>query len=1071
MKHYYNFFTYRKKIKSLQNSLILFVLFLIASFQFFSAQLYQVAGTCASLGTTTYALNSSTNASATNRIAVIYPASQLTGIANQQLTALYLKKYTSTDLGGTPNLKIYLKETSNLDFGAGAIDWAATTAGATLLYDSNPATATAGAAGYKSLQFSSTFMYSGTSNLMLLMEYVNTGNNTSVTWQYEYSTGCVDTGNDNTTKYINTTNGTLGSSLSSSNYRRPVIGFDYTVTCPATSVPTVSNIATNGATATWVAGGSESSWDYAVLPSSAGLPTTWTNTTATTVNLSLNPQTEYIFYVRANCGGTNGESVWKASLPFYTLCVPVATMFENFDSYATGSIVPVCWDRIITTNGSQTISSATPASGTRNIYQYSTTSQNPTAVVLPEFSNVSAGTHWLRFKARISSATGTLNVGYVTDPTNASTFTLIQALTIANTAYDSTSEYTVIIPSTVPANARLAIMNTPDGKSYYWDDVYWEAVPSCLPPVSLTSTALSSDSGSITWQASPSSPTNGYEYYYSTSNTDPTAATTPSGATVAGVNTATISNLMPNTIYYVWVRSVCSSSDRSIWRAVPSFKTLCAPVATMFENFDSYSTGSIVPDCWDRIITATGSQSISSTTPASGTRNIYQYSTTAQNPTAVVLPEFSNVSAGTHWLRFKARVSSATGTLNVGYVTDPTNASTFTLIQALTIANTAYDSTSEYTVIIPSTVPANARLAIMNTPDGKSYYWDDIYWEAVPSCFAPSSVAVSGITQNDALVSWAAPATAPANGYEIYYSSSSTPPTSSTVPSLTGITGLSANIGPLQASTNYYVWVRSVCSSSDKSNWSAEVSFTTLCGAITGAYFEDFEGYPGVSNGSTGGVLPNCWTNLGTANGGHISNSTTISGNNTLYLWTSGARIAFVALPAMSTLQSGDYRLKFDAKASVTAGGILEIGYLDTANAFVILTTFSVSAVNTTFPFSFDIPVLPAGVTQLAIKNPGTPANSLSIDNVSYELKTLSTSETVVKNTIKVYPNPFTDIVNIDKPELVNSIQIIDLSGKLVRNNMKAESVLRLNDLSQGMYILILEMKDGSRQSIKIIKK
>ncbi|WP_143883191.1 fibronectin type III domain-containing protein [Chryseobacterium binzhouense] len=816
MKHYYNFFTYRKKIKSIHSSFILFVFFLIASVQFFSAQLYQVAGTCASLGTTTYALNSSTNASATNRIAVIYPASQLTGIANQQLTALYLKKYTSTDLGGTPNLKIYLKETSNLDFGTGAIDWSSTITGATLLYDSNPASATAGAAGYKPLQFSNSFMYSGTSNLMLLMEYVNTGNSTSVTWQYEYSTGCVDTGNDNTTKYINTTNGTLGASLSSSNYRRPVIGFDYTVTCPATSVPTISNITTNSATGTWVAGGSESNWDYAVLPSSAGLPTTWTNTTATTVNLSLNPQTEYIFYVRANCGGTNGESVWKASLPFYTLCVPVATMFENFDSYATGSIVPVCWDRIITTNGSQTISS---------------------------------------------------------------------------------------------------------------------------------------------------------------------------------------------------------------------------------------------------------------TTPASGTRNIYQYSTTAQNPTAVVLPEFSNVNAGTHWLRFKARVSSATGTLNVGYVTDPTNASTFTLIQALTIANTAYDSTSEYTVIIPSTIPANARLAIMNTPDGKSYYWDDVYWEAVPSCFAPSSVTVSGITQNDALVSWVAPATAPANGYEIYYSSSSTPPTSSTVPSLTGITSLSANIAPLQPSTNYYVWVRSVCSSSDKSNWSAEVSFATLCGAITGAYFEDFEGYPGVTNGNTGGVLPNCWTNLGTANGGHISNSTTISGNNTLYLWTSGARIAFVALPVMSTLQSGDYRLKFDAKASVTAGGILEIGYLDTANAFVTLTTFSVSAVNTTFPFSFDIPVLPAGVTQLAIKNPGTPANSLSIDNVSYELKTLSTSETVVKNTVKIYPNPFTDIINIDKPELVNSIKIIDLSGKLVRNNLKAESVLRLNDLSQGMYILILEMKDGSRQSIKVIKK
>lgn len=758
-------------------------------------------------------------ANATNRLTSIYPASQLSGIAAQTLTSIYFHTGAGHASGmlGTPNLKVYLKEVSNLDWGSGALDWATASTGATLVFDGNPAPLIGTGGGWKQIPLTTNFTYSGAQNLAVFLEYKNPTASNAITWSYEYTSPCVSGSTTGTeTKYSNNTTGNLPASLASTNSRRPYIGFDYNVTCPAPTIPAVTNITTNSATATWVAGGSETNWDYAVLPSNAGLPTTWTNTNTPTATLSLNPQTEYIVYVRANCGGSNGESVWKAS---------------------------------------------------------------------------------------------------------------------------------------------------------------------------------------------------------------------------------------------------------------SAFKTLCAPIASMFENFDSYSTGSIVPDCWNRIITTNGSQTITSTTPASGTRNIYQNSSTTQNPTVVVLPEFSNVNAGTHWLRFKARVSSATGTLNVGYVTDPTNASTFTLIQALTITNTAYDSTSEYTVIIPSTVPANARLAIRNTPDAKSYYWDDVYWEATPSCFAPSSLAVSGITQNNALLSWAAPATAPANGYEVYFSSSSTPPTSSTLPSLTGITTLSANIGSLQPSTNYYAWVRSVCNSSDKSNWTSVLNFKTLCGSITGAYFEDFEGYPGVTNGSAGGVLPNCWTNLGTADGGHISNSTTISGNNTLYLWTSGSRIAFVALPAMSTLQSGDYRLKFDAKASVTAGGILEIGYLDTANAFVALTTFSVNAINTTFPFSFDIPVLPAGVTQLAIKNTGTPANSLSIDNVSYELKTLSTSENVVKNNIKVYPNPFTDIVNIDRPELINTIKIIDLSGKLIRNNMKAESVLRLNDLSAGLYILVLEMKDGSRQSIKVIKK
>lgn len=83
----------------------------------------------------------------------------------------------------------------------------------------------------------------------------------------------------------------------------------------------------------------------------------------------------------------------------------------------------------------------------------------------------------------------------------------------------------------------------------------------------------------------------------------------------------------------------------------------------------------------------------------------------------------------------------------------------------------------------------------------------------------------------------------------------------------------------------------------------------------------------------------------------------------------------------------------------------------------------------------------------------------------------LSTSEVNGKDNIKVYPNPFSDYINISKPELVKSIRISDVSGKLIRNINQPESVLRLQDLSQGMYILQLDMKDGSKQSVKIIKK
>lgn len=359
----------------------------------------------------------------------------------------------------------------------------------------------------------------------------------------------------------------------------------------------------------------------------------------------------------------------------------------------------------------------------------------------------------------------------------------------------------------------------------------------------------------------------------------------------------------------------------------------------------------------------------------------------------------------------------------------------------------------------------NTTNAIPGMPtEGLTYTW------IPPTCFAPSGITVTGITTTAATVNWNAPFPSPGNGYDVYYSTSNTAPDSSTPPSQTGIAGLSANLS-LQPNTNYFVWVRSVCSPTEKSSWSSVASFATQCNALPGAYFEGFEDYQGTVNG-VAGVLPACWNNLGTTTGGHISNSTTITGSKTLYLWTSGTSyIGYVTLPPMSTLQSGEYKLKFDALASVTAGGILQIGYLDTSNNFVELTTFSVASTNTVYPFSFDIPALPAGVTQLALKNLGTPARSLSIDNVSYEPQTLGTSEVAKKDPLKVYPNPFSDVITISDIEKVKSVSVTDISGRMIRTVDDVSSEINLSELKTGLYILNVQYKDGTKSAHKIIKK
>lgn len=105
---------------------------------------------------------------------------------------------------------------------------------------------------------------------------------------------------------------------------------------------------------------------------------------------------------------------------------------------------------------------------------------------------------------------------------------------------------------------------------YFYDDVLLDEVqviqaPTCFNPVTLPATNIVPSSGTINWAppASPApAPANGYEYYYNTTNVPPVAATV--GSIVPGTS-AILTPLVPGTTYYWWVRSVCSSTDKSPW--------------------------------------------------------------------------------------------------------------------------------------------------------------------------------------------------------------------------------------------------------------------------------------------------------------------------------------------------------------------------------------------------------------------------------------------------------------------------------------------------------------------------
>ncbi|PPC88832.1 MAG: hypothetical protein CTY35_15875, partial [Methylotenera sp.] len=106
-------------------------------------------------------------------------------------------------------------------------------------------------------------------------------------------------------------------------------------------------------------------------------------------------------------------------------------------------------------------------------------------------------------------------------------------------------------------------------------------------------------------------------------------------------------------------------------------------------------------------------------------------------------------------------------------------------------------------------------------------------------CAVPTGLAASSVGSTTASLTWGATS---ANNYDVYYSTSNTPPSANPVnnpPTFNVINVRGANtvnLTGLTTSATYYVWVRSRCSSSPDSYspWSSPISFSTVdCSAFS----------------------------------------------------------------------------------------------------------------------------------------------------------------------------------------------------------------------------------------------
>lgn len=712
-------------------------------------------------------------------------------------------------------------------------------------------------------------------------------------------------------------------------------------TCPKPVTLTASGVTDVAVNIGWTSVGSESQWDIEYGPTgfTPGTGTVISGVTANPYNITgLSAVTTYQFYVRADCGGGD-ISQWAGPLSVTTTCSLVSTFFENFDAVTTPNF-PACWYKVGTT-GSTYTQTTNPSSTPNCVYIYSSSTSNLATLSMVPVSNAGANTHQLRFKARASGTTGgVIQVGYLTNPTNAASFVLLQSFTITTATYQ---EYIAYPGTSVGSNTTLAFRHSGSPTySVLIDDVYWEAKPTCTPPINLTATNVQTTSANLGWTSTGSETTWNIQYGVS-------GFTLGTGIILTGItdNPYTLSGINPSTVYQYYVQADCGGGDVSTWSGPFAFTTLCAAISTFpwTESFESVTIPAF-PPCWLKENGTWITTNNASSTYDADARTGTQFLRASWSATGdyIWTPGFDVVAGQSYDFSFWWAGDTYNGWTGDVYVNASQSSVGATqlgtsFVSGTTTTTKVYQE-KVYTVVAPSTGVYYFGIRVACT-NGSAWYlsMDDFRFELTPTCPRPSGLTAANITQTTADLSWVAGGSETA--WDVQYGPAGfTLGTGTLVNDITNpyqITGLNP-------STTYQYYVLAQCSPTDSSTWEGPYSFTTLCGPVSATYVQNFDG-------TTIPNMPNCWNKIviGASGTPTITTVTTapystpncVSMFNSTSVGTS-THLLLVS-PAFTDMNSGANQVRFMAKFSGTGTPWMRIGTMSdpaNQNTFTEITSF-----------------------------------------------------------------------------------------------------------------------------------
>ncbi|MCZ2222645.1 MAG: fibronectin type III domain-containing protein, partial [Chitinophagales bacterium] len=512
----------------------------------------------------------------------IYLASELAdalGTGNTYITKIKFKQLSVGNPSTYNSWKVFIGHTTKNEF-IDNTDWISFNQ-LTQVYSGN---LSFNANSWVEINFNSPFIWNGVDNLVVAVDENTAGASSSSFAVFDVST---NRGLLYYNSFTNPNPATPPNAVYGPNATIAQIQFVATAlpSCLPPSNVTLSNLLSTSAVINWDAANPVPNNGYQWEIRTSGLPGSGpsglkqsSSTNGLSANpINLTPNTNYTFYVRANCGNNN-FSTWTNGIHFKTPCNAVNIPYsEDFESVNIPDI-PNCTTTQNAGVGNDWVTgSGNPSAPLGKYLRYTFHPTEPAdAWFFTRGLNLTAGVSYrlsYKYNAALAIYPENLKVAYGMGALkSAMTQTLADHQNLTN-INQLTNTIDFVPPTSGVYYIGFNCYSLPNQFYLYVDDISVILSPPCVIPGNIIPSSIAQTTATVSWDAPTPIPNYGYQYELRKTGN-------PGSGPVGLVNQGITSSLNKDftglttvTTYKFYIRSICNIGDTSAWSGAIEFTT------------------------------------------------------------------------------------------------------------------------------------------------------------------------------------------------------------------------------------------------------------------------------------------------------------------------------------------------------------------------------------------------------------------------------------------------------------------------------------------------------------------